>query len=315
MMTATLYRPSMSLYGSHSLSAAILLTILILASKIPTRHRRLLIGTGPALLFFWVIALILTWSRFTDAQHYVAEVICLAGVVGLGLAIVRREKCALRLWGGVWLAVGLLLVVHIGVGIRGRSGSFFAPETLMGLLLGGLAAVSVTWAFWLCWAFSAQSFRHGRTSTTWPPGRWPIMIICVFWIVVAAVDALVLASRWHRQRPVMQMLTSYQDFVYFKDADGLERLLPPPIRELKPMEDVEIYRAMSDADVAVLANVESLESVRLMDASELTDDGLRQLTRLRRLRYLWIYNAHLTPEGIEALEKALPGVSLYCSSK
>ena len=309
---ATTYWPSLNPVGFQSISAALLLTVLVCAARLLARIRCAVAAAAPAVLLVWAVALVISWGRFIDAQHRVAEFICLAGIVGFALYCVRRATGALRLWGAVFLIVGILMVAHVATGMLTSGYRYPGRRELIGLMLGGLVVVAITWAFWLSWVFVAP--RRDRDMTArWRLERPPIVIACAFWASLAVAGAVNLTKRWSRQAPALRVIAAHGGgYTEFGNAGWPEMLFPPPAEELNPLRRVQVVgKGVSDADLAAFAKVDSLTHLCIWDASEVTDAGLRNLARLKSLEVVEMQGPRVSRQGVEELRTSLPQVKLY----
>jgi hypothetical protein len=89
------------------------------------------------------------------------------------------------------------------------------------------------------------------------------------------------------------------------EGDGLRYL--KPLSRLKELHIIET--PVTDACLVHVIQLTSLEILGLID-TEITDDGLLKLQGLRNLRVLHVDRKYWTKPGIQALKKALPGLTL-----
>jgi hypothetical protein len=59
---------------------------------------------------------------------------------------------------------------------------------------------------------------------------------------------------------------------------------------------------ITDDDVAQIAHFSELESLDLSSSRMVTDSGIQHLTRLKKLRRLYLYETQLTDDGLASLE-------------
>jgi hypothetical protein len=69
---------------------------------------------------------------------------------------------------------------------------------------------------------------------------------------------------------------------------------------------------LGDADFSFLPSLTSLENLELSQTS-VTDDLLKQLGRLPRLKTVWLYQTDVTWIGITELEKQIPNLKVYAT--
>jgi len=84
------------------------------------------------------------------------------------------------------------------------------------------------------------------------------------------------------------------------------------VRNFKVLRDLSLARAsVTDAGLAKVQGLKRLEALGLTD-TRVTDKGLAMLQKMPSLRYVWVTEGRGgSPTGVEALKKALPGVSVY----
>ena len=84
----------------------------------------------------------------------------------------------------------------------------------------------------------------------------------------------------------------------------------PKLAEVHP-DERDAAAALRQFGAILAADAQGrIRSVRL-SRTGVTDAGLGHLTGLKKLRALMIENAHVTDEGIEGLEQALPETKFY----
>ena len=66
---------------------------------------------------------------------------------------------------------------------------------------------------------------------------------------------------------------------------------------------------VTDRAMPYIAQMTSLETLDL-SGTRVTREGLREVARLPRLKYLWVSLRAYSPEAIESLAKALPGTKI-----
>lgn len=74
------------------------------------------------------------------------------------------------------------------------------------------------------------------------------------------------------------------------------------LREAKTLKKLHLDAStMKNADIAVLASIQSVRHLELSNAQSLTDEGLRQLARMTSLQQLLITHAKISDAGIQCL--------------
>lgn len=73
------------------------------------------------------------------------------------------------------------------------------------------------------------------------------------------------------------------------------------------------FTPATDADMAKIVNVESIETLNLR-GTQITDVGLSHFKVLRKLRFVDLSDTAVTEDGIKELEKALPGCRVRSSA-
>ncbi len=230
----------------------------------------------------------------------------LGGVLG-GLSAVVNAALALAVFdysvaGGLEIAVRILPLVV-----------FASPMgAVVGLIAGFIAGGTAVLIGWLKRPVQSQPLEQPTAIDIPRPKRW--LRLALLWSMVAALGAalaLPVFQELHRRHAVLALRACGAD-VSVSTWIGWRSWLEPlgmawneelPIYSLESVHSVTLRGDATDADLALVARLDEVTSLRGMVNSSVTDEGLKHLAALRSLTSLSLDDTAITDAGLVHVSK------------